>query len=239
MKHIILTLLLIVCLIGCMAHTPTEPIKHQLEISVQSTGDSSVGIDTDEQVYTLPESPYLQLSMISSITHTGEAIIKLWSGLSVSDYTRAFNDLLYLEKETDIRRVIIILNSPGGDAFAGMALADLLHRYQDKKEFEITAYGSGVIASAAVPVFSVCKTRIAAPGTMFMVHEASLWKWPGRETASDIRSQNELMAEIQKRYLSYLPKTVNCDERWIELMKMQTWFNAEKALEWGVATSIE
>jgi ATP-dependent Clp protease protease subunit len=159
--------------------------------------------------------------------------------LSVSDVTRLWNDLVFLENSTNIREVNLFINSPGGDAFSGLALADQIERAK-RRGFHITAHASGIIASAAVPVFAVCDVRLAAQGTIFMVHEASLWKWPGRETASDIRSQNELMVLLRERYIGKLANYSKLDkEKWEELENKTTWFSAEKAKKWGLVDKIE
>ncbi len=104
----------------------------------------------------------------------------------------------------------------------------------------MTAHASGIVASAAVPVFAVSNRRLAAPGTIFMVHETSVWKWPGRETASDIRSQNKLMNLIRDRYIGKLVKYSKLSKKeWGELENKTTWFSAEKAKHWGIVDKIE
>jgi len=182
-----------------------------------------------------PEGRLSQLSFISN----DKAFVKIFSGLSVADVTRLWNDLVVLENNTKIRDVNLFINSPGGDAFSGLALADQIERAR-RKGFTITAHASGIIASAAVPVFAVCDVRLAAPGTIFMVHEAALWKWPGRETASDISSQNELMHLLRDRYIGKLVDNSKLNKsKWEELEKKTTWFSANKALDWGLVDSIE
>ncbi|MCP4626920.1 MAG: hypothetical protein GY850_25935 [bacterium] len=182
-----------------------------------------------------PEGRLSQLSFISK----DKAFVKIFSGLSVADVTRLWNDLVVLENNTKIRDVNLFINSPGGDAFSGLALADQIERAR-RKGFKITAHASGIIASAAVPVFAVCDVRLAAPGTIFMVHEAALWKWPGRETASDISSQNELMHLLRDRYIGKLVDNSKLNKsKWEELEKKTTWFSANKALNWGLVDSIE
>jgi len=169
----------------------------------------------------------------------GEAFTKLFSGLTTIDTIRFWNDLCVLEHETKIRTVNLFINSPGGDAFSGLALADQIERAK-RKGFTIIAHASGIIASAAVPVFAVCSERLAAPGTVFMVHEASLWKWPGRETASDIRSQNELMGLLRERYLTKLASNSKLSfDEWGDKEGCTTWFSAEQAKEWGLVDRIE
>jgi ATP-dependent protease ClpP protease subunit len=182
-----------------------------------------------------PEGALSQLSFIAK----DKAFVKIFSGLSVADVTRLWNDLVYLENNTAIRDVNLFINSPGGDAFSGLALADQIERAR-RKGFKITAHASGIIASAAVPVFAVCDVRLAAPGTIFMVHEAALWKWPGRETASDIQSQNDLMHLLRDRYIGKLVDNSKLNKtKWEELEKKTTWFSASKALDWGLVDSIE
>jgi len=182
-----------------------------------------------------PEGRLSQLSFISG----DKAFVKIFSGLSVADVTRLWNDLVVLENNTEIRDVNLFINSPGGDAFSGLALADQIERAK-RKGFKITAHASGIIASAAVPVFAVCDVRLAAPGTIFMVHEAALWKWPGRETASDIQSQNDLMHLLRDRYIGKLVDNSKLNKtRWEELEKKTTWFSANKARDWGLVDNIE
>ena len=129
----------------------------------------------------------------------------------------------------------MFINSGGGDAFSGLALADTINKAQDKWGFTIRAHASGIVASAAVPVFAVCNVRMAAAGTIFMVHEAALWKWPGRETASDIASQNELMKLLRDRYIGYLVDNSTTDrETWESMEKKTSWFNVDTARQLGL-----
>ncbi len=219
---------------------PSKP--QEVVVKVQAADPSKVTIQEQppERVNKSMEipNPEGRLSQLSFIAKD-KAFVKIFSGLSVADVTRLWNDLVYLENNTAIRDVNLFINSPGGDAFSGLALADQIERAR-RKGFKITAHASGIIASAAVPVFAVCNVRLAAPGTIFMVHEAALWKWPGRETASDIRSQNELMHLLRDRYIGKLVDNSKLDKtKWEELENKTTWFSANKALNWGLVDSIE
>jgi ATP-dependent Clp protease protease subunit len=222
-----------------MKQVPMEP----QEITIKIEGVDTVKVEEKvkgDGIHRSMEMPNDEgkLSQLS-FTIGNKAFIKIFSGLSVADVTRLWNDFTVLEYKTDIRDIDLFINSPGGDAFSGLALADQIERAQ-RNGFTVTAHASGIIASAAVPVFAVCKNRFAAPGTIFMVHEAALWKWPGRETASDIRSQNELMILLRDRYLSKLVNNTKLNmEEWEELEKKTTWFSSAKALEWGLVDKIE
>ncbi|MBT8370043.1 MAG: ATP-dependent Clp protease proteolytic subunit [Deltaproteobacteria bacterium] len=222
--------------------TPQRPQPQEVVVKVQAADPAKVTVQEKNKdrvnksmEVPNPEGRLSQLSFISK----DKAFVKIFSGLSVADVTRLWNDLVVLENNTKIRDVNLFINSPGGDAFSGLALADQIERAR-RKGFKITAHASGIIASAAVPVFAVCDVRLAAPGTIFMVHEAALWKWPGRETASDIRSQNELMHLLRDRYIGKLAMNSKLNkDKWEKLENKTTWFSAEKAKAWGLVDSIE
>ena len=196
-----------------------------------------VGTVLGVQEYEKLKSPYGELSHLTFVCGDA-AYIKIFSGISTSDVTNIWNDFIVLA-ELEIKKVHIFINSPGGDAFTGLALADEINRAENNG-FDITAHASGIVASAAVPIFASCDTRYAAPGTIFMVHEAAMWKWPGRETASDIRSQNDLMVMLQDRYISILvSNSILSEEEWKVMERKTTWFDVEKAVEYGLVDKIE
>jgi ATP-dependent protease ClpP protease subunit len=244
-KKLFLFLVMGMFFVSC-ATVPTTPSPAQapqeIIVKVQAAEPTKVTVEDGhkEKVnrsmeVSNPEGRLSQLSFISG----DKAFVKIFSGLSVADVTRLWNDLVVLENNTNIRDVNLFINSPGGDAFSGLALADQIERAR-RKGFKITAHASGIIASAAVPVFAVCDVRLAAPGTIFMVHEAALWKWPGRETASDIQSQNDLLHLLRDRYIGKLVDNSKLNKaKWQELEKKTTWFSADKALTWGLVDRIE
>lgn len=241
MKTLRIVLLIMLFLaVGCAGVQPVmEPQK--LDITVHSATDAAVEVEADDPMFKLADSPYLHPSPITQINRDETmAFTSIYSGLSVSDVKRLWQDIMFLANETEIRTVKLFINSPGGDAFAGMALADLIMRAQSEYGIAFEANASGIIASAAVPVFAVCDKRHAADGTIFMVHEAALWKWPGRETASDIRSQNELMIMLQDRYLAYLVDHTKLSlKEWQDMEKATTWFNVSQAVEFGLVDEIK
>jgi ATP-dependent protease ClpP protease subunit len=241
-KLIALVLIGLFTVFGC-ASAPQSVIPAPQEIIVTVKSADATEVKVSKPVDRISKSMDVHndkghLSALSFLAG-GKAFAKIFSGLSVSDVTRLWNDLVVLENNTDIREVHVFINSPGGDAFSGLALADQIERAQ-KRGFTIIAHASGIIASAAVPVFAVCDERYAAEGTIFMVHEAALWKWPGRETASDIRSQNELMNLLRERYIKKLVDNSKLTkEQWEAMEQKTTWFSADKAKEYGIVDRIE
>jgi ATP-dependent Clp protease protease subunit len=178
-------------------------------------------------------------AVLSQVTRIigDKAIMTIFSGLSVTDTKRFWSDIQVL-KYKKIKKIDLWLNSPGGSAFTGLALADEIQAAQDEG-FTITAYASGIIASAAVPIYAVCKPRYAKPSTIFMVHESALWKWPGRETHSDIISQGKLMDLLQRTYLNILVNNSNLSfDEWRLLEAKTSWFSVEKALLIGLVDEV-
>lgn len=239
-KKIVLITIFGIILIGCASMGKQPAPSRQIIVKVRAADPATVDAKTGDNINKSMEvsNPAGHLSQLSFIAKD-KAFIKIFSGLSVADVTRLWNDLIFLENNTSVRDVNLFINSSGGDAFSGLALADQIERAK-RRGFHITAHASGIIASAAVPVFAACDDRLAAPGTIFMVHETSLWKWPGRETASDIRSQNELMQLLRERYIGKLAAYSKLDNaKWEELEYKTTWFSAEKAMDWGLVDRIE
>jgi ATP-dependent Clp protease, protease subunit len=243
-RRIFLSVLSSALIVSCAAGPQVQSKPQEVIVKVQASEPAKVevspassGIEKVNKSMEIP-NPEGSLSQLSFIAKD-QAFVKIFSGLSVADVTRLWNDLCVLEYNTKIRDINLFINSPGGDAFSGLALADQIERAK-RKGFRVTAHASGIIASAAVPVFAVCNTRLAAPGTIFMVHEAALWKWPGRETASDIRSQNELMGLLRDRYIGKLVQNSKLPrDKWEALETKTTWFDADKAKVWGLVDVTE
>lgn len=241
LSGLFITALLVVAL-GCA--TASQPRRlDPVEVIVKVKAVDPTKVEVSEDVIHRSMDIDNTAASLSSMTSIMDdmALTRIYSTLTVGDVSSLYNDIKYLHKMTKIRKITVFINSPGGDAFSGLALADQIERAK-RLGFEVTMEASGIVASAAVPVFAVGTRglRTAAPGTVFMVHETSIWKWPGRETASDIRSQTRLMDLIRDRYITKLVNNSNLSrEEWEKMEQKTTWFNAEKAKAWGIADRIE
>lgn len=176
LKRILLITISPILLISCSTMQLRPPPPQEITVKVQATEPTKVEVNNGDNIQKSMEIPNQEgsLSRMSFILRD-EAYIKIFSALNVSDVSSLWNDIVVLDKTTNIRNLNLFINSPGGDAFSGLALADQLERAK-RSGFHITAHASGIVASAAVPVFAVCDERLAAPGTIFMVHETSIWK---------------------------------------------------------------
>jgi hypothetical protein len=122
-KNVIIGTALGLFLVSC-ATMPTGQTQSPQEVvvKVEATNPTNVKINqenNEERVNRSMEVPNQEghLSQLSFISKE-RAFVKIFSGLSVSDVTRLWNDLVVLENNTEIRDVSLFINSPGGDAFS-------------------------------------------------------------------------------------------------------------------------
>ncbi len=124
------------------------------------------------------------------------------------------------------------INSPGGDVFAGRAMAQAL-RETDAK---VIAYVDGFAASAASYVALAADEVRIAEGGMFMIHKA--WSM-AFGNADDMQSMADLLAKIDDSLVAtYEKETGQSAEQLREWMKAETWFTAEESIANGFADSI-
>ena len=236
--------LMTVSCVGTKATTVGEaPIPQEVIIKVESSDPVDVDVDVSNPeaeiwAHGLNNESGGILSYITYITPES-VIMNLYSGISVNDFVKLSSDLSKLKDFTDYRVIDLNINSPGGSAFDGLSISDLIIKYQ-AQGFTFRGHAAGIVASAAVPIFAVCNERYATEGAIFMVHEAALWKWPGRETASDIKTQSFMMDLLRDQYTSYLVNNSKLStNKWNELQTKTTWFTTTQAKDFGLVDFIE
>ena len=165
------------------------------------------------------------------------AHMKIYSALSGLDEIKIYDDLQLLTNMDDVKKLKIFLNSPGGGAYAGFAIADQLKRVISR--FEVSIYASGVVASAAVMVFLATENRYASKDTFFMVHEVAAPP-AGAMTASEVKIMDRLFDMLTSRYTDNLAEESNkTKEKWEEMLKEETWFSAQDAFAWGLVKEVK
>ena len=125
------------------------------------------------------------------------------------------------------------INSGGGDVFAGMAIYNILKRY----EGGVTVYIDGLAASIA-SVIAMAGDRIVMPeNAMMMIHNA--WTMAVgnaqhlRSTADELESMDGLIADI------YAARSGRDGDVFADAMADETWYTAAEALEAGLVDEIE
>ena len=183
--------------------------------------------------------PYINPLALSPLTKIigDTAYIKIFSTVSQQDEIYVWDDLQLLDANNDVKKLKVYLNSPGGEAYSGFAIGDQFGRVKDR--FEMSVWASGMVASAAVMIFSSFDNRYAAPNTMFMVHEVAVPQSAGMNR-TDVKNLEEVFGQLTDKYIDVLVNITNkSKEEWEQMLIDETNFFAPEAKEWGLVTEVK
>lgn len=167
-----------------------------------------------------------------------KGVCTLWGGITGYDAKDVWTDVTILISR-NVKTVDFFINSGGGDAFSGMSIADTI-RMAKADGVTINTYASGLVASAAVPVFLAGDKRTASKNTTFMIHRGKLFKMFSSESLEDLNAQRAMMELSEEQYVNFLVLKTNLTEADIEdKIDRTTWFSAEQAMEWGFVDAIK
>ena len=222
-----------IVLLTLLSLTVTSAIPHA------SAGDSCKSLCLPVKIQRTMEVSNPEASLSGMCSIIGDVGYFQIFGIISSIETRSFwMDTRILKERLGITKIKVYINSPGGSGQDGLGLADLIVSVQ-KEGFEVEAYATGRIASAAVPVLAACGKRVANEGCIFMVHKAKLFKYPSQESAADLAAQSRMMEILKHRYLNILETyTKHSAAEWQRAMEKTTWFTAKEALKWGLIDEI-
>ena len=128
--------------------------------------------------------------------------------------------------------VALRINSPGGDVFAGVAIAQAIRAYAGK----VTAHVDGLAASAASAVAVACDAVIMAPGSMMMIHNAWTLGFGNRHDFTDLAV---LLEKIDGDLAAAYAKRGALDAAaFAAMMDKETWLTADETVQAGLADSI-
>jgi len=126
----------------------------------------------------------------------------------------------------------VVLNSVGGDVFAGLAMYNALREL----DAEVTIRVDGLAASIASVIAMAGDHIIMSPGSMMMVHRPSTIAWGNVE---EMQKTIELLETIEESIFPiYVDRTGLSLEEVTELVNAETWMSAEKAVELGFADTL-
>lgn len=128
----------------------------------------------------------------------------------------------------------ITINSPGGDAFLGLAIAKML------AESPVPIYTKvvGVAASAAAIIFLGGHTRSIAAGSRIMFHDS--WVYTFSATAEHNRRQAALHESLDREMAEFIAARTGMSLSLVERESSQDhWYmDRDRALELGVANDL-
>lgn len=126
----------------------------------------------------------------------------------------------------------VVINSPGGDVWAGVAMHDALKEL----DVEVTVRVSGLAASIASVIAMAGDKIVMTPGSTMMVHKASMFAWGNSD---EMAKAIEMLETVEEGIVSIYSDRSGLPKDEVQaLLKAETWMSAEKAVELGFADSV-
>ncbi|SDX41889.1 head maturation protease, ClpP-related [Eubacterium barkeri] len=127
----------------------------------------------------------------------------------------------------DASAVDIYFNSPGGDCWGGMAIANELERKKCKK----TAHIDGVCASIASVIAMYCDEIIMPKNAQLMIHKPTVSGWLNAN-ADGLRKMADRMDATQNQIVdAYMRKAIKGKDEIEKLVNEETWFYGSEAAD--------
>ena len=147
-------------------------------------------------------------------------VIDSWFGVSAESLVKEL-------KQIHAPEIVLRINSPGGDAFDGRAIASAIKAHKSR----IVAKIDGMCASAATTIANACDEVHMADGAMYMIHNA----WTvAMGNKADYLEMAEFLEKIDTNIAKdYSKKTGLEVAKVAEMMDAETWMTAEEAKEHG------
>lgn len=133
----------------------------------------------------------------------------------------------------DVDTLRVWVNSPGGDAFGGLAMLNALRR--QKAHVVVTV--DGLAASAASYLALGGDELVMGRQSQMMIHDASGMCYGN---ASDMADMVETLDKISDSIAeAYAEKAGGAVSTWRDLMRAETWLSAAEAVEKGLADRVD
>jgi HK97 family phage major capsid protein len=159
---------------------------------------------------------------IASIDILGEIGDSMWGGISAG----------MIKEQLDAigeAPVLVTLNSPGGDAFEGVAIFNLLRDHPGK----ITMNVLGIAASAASVIAMAGDETTMGEAAFLMIH--SSWGFVAGNQA-DMREFADLLDALDQAVAGlYASRTGLAQDEILTMMRAETWLSGSDAVEKGFA----
>lgn len=128
--------------------------------------------------------------------------------------------------------VEVHINSPGGEVFEGLAIANALRAYRGRK----VAIIDGLCASAATFPAVVCDELVMCSASMFMVHEP--WTM-AVGSADDMDAQSAVLRQLTDLMVGMYVRKTDKDEAQVRAwVSAETWFKPDDAKAAGFCDRI-
>jgi ATP-dependent Clp protease protease subunit len=143
--------------------------------------------------------------------------------------------LLFLEAEDPGKDLDLYINSPGGSAYAGMAIYDTIQYVKP----DVRTISVGMCMSAAAMILSggAAGKRMALPNSKIMIHQS--WT-PGRQgQATDIEIHAREILALTRQMATIIARHSGRDvEQVLRDIDRDRYMSPEEAVEYGIVDQI-
>lgn len=144
-------------------------------------------------------------------------------------------EILYLEAQDPDADIQLYINSPGGLAYGGMAIYDVMQHV--RCEVSTICVGMGMSAAAMILAGGAAGKRLALPSAKIMIHEGSAGT--GRVSPRDMEIQLRETMSIQRRMVEILAHHTGRSVEQIEHdVDRDYYLTAGEAKEYGLIDEI-
>lgn len=133
----------------------------------------------------------------------------------------------------DVDDLSVHINSPGGDAFAGVAIMNALRDH--KANVHVIVDG---IAASAASIIAMGGDKITMNlGSQMMIHDAVTYAYGD---AAELRRQAETLDGISNSIADvYASRAGGTAEEWRTTMQEEAWYSATEAVDAGLADEVD
>jgi len=163
-----------------------------------------------------------------------ERIVFLGSEVESSSANLVVAQLLFLEAEDPDADIRLYLNSPGGDAYAGMAIYDAMQFV--KPDVQTYAIGMAMSAAAMLLAGGAAGKRYVLPNAKVMIHQGS---GGFRGTPADIQIAAREILSLTRRYAEVIAEHAGRDvEEVLRDIDRDRFLAPDEAVAYGIADSV-
>jgi ATP-dependent Clp protease protease subunit len=142
--------------------------------------------------------------------------------------------LLHLDAQDPGRDISLYVNSPGGSAYAGMAIYDAMQYVQS--DVSTVCLGMGMSAAAMILSGGAPGKRFALPNAKIMIHQGSAGY---RGTPADIQIAAREVLSMTRRMAEIISRHTNQDvEQVMKDIDRDRFMTPEEAVEYGNVDAI-
>lgn len=156
-------------------------------------------------------------------------VIDSWGGewgISARDVAAALDEI------PDAKQINLHINSPGGDAFEGVAIMNQLRRHPAN----VTAVVDGLAASAASFIAAGMDEFVMAENSTAMIHDA----WGiCLGNAADMADMAGMLNKVSDNIAAVYAARSGDVKTWRKAMQAESWYTADEAVAAGLADRVE